>query len=96
MIRSRILAYTWDTTAPADSIERSRKTRTVTFIVTRSGPAALGRWVAERRNVYTDYRRIYGEEPDRLRAIALSVDTNDTGAPAEAFVGRIAFRSAAE
>jgi hypothetical protein len=94
MIRSRILAYTWDTAAPAGTIERSRKTRTVTFVIVRSGPSGLAQWLTERRDVYADYRRVYGEEPDRLPVIALSIDTNDTRAPAEAFFGRIAFHGA--
>jgi hypothetical protein len=93
VIRSRIIAYAWDTTAPAHSIERSRKSGTVTFVIVRSGPVGLAQWLTERRNVHADYRRIYGEEPDPVRALALSIDTNDTRAPAEAFVGPIAFRT---
>src|SRR5262245_3592234 len=92
LIRSRILAYTWDTTAPMNSVERSTKTRTVTFVIVRSGPSALGRWMVERRDVFADYRRVYDEEPEPVRAIALSIDTNDTHAPAEALIGRIAFQ----
>jgi len=33
------------------------------MIVVRSGTADLGRWVRERRNVYEDYRRAFGEAP---------------------------------
>jgi hypothetical protein len=33
------------------------------------------------------------EDPDPVRAVGLSIDTNDTGAHAEAFVGPIAFRT---
>jgi Protein of unknown function (DUF3047) len=65
----------------------------VTFVIVRSGPVGLAQWLTERRNVQADYRRIYGEEPDPVRALALSIDTNDTRAPAEAFVGPIAFRT---
>lgn len=70
------------------SLARSEKTGTVTSIVIRSGPADLGRWVTERRNVLEDYRRIFGEEPG---AIALSIDTNDTHTTAETVVGTIQF-----
>ncbi len=94
LIRSRILAYTWDTTAPAGIMERNRKTRTVTFVIVRSGPSGLAQWLTERRDVSADYRRVYAEEPDRLPVLALSIDTNDTRAPAQAFFGRIAFRGA--
>jgi hypothetical protein len=94
LLRSRIIAYTWDTTAPVNTFEKSPKAGTVTFVIVRSGPAQLAQWLTERRNVYADYRRIYGEEPEPVRAVALSIDTNDTRAPAEAFVGPILFRSA--
>ena len=49
--------------------------------------------MTERRDVSADHRRVYGEAPDRLPAIALSIDTNDTRSRAAAFIGRIAFRS---
>jgi hypothetical protein len=93
LIRSRIIAYTWDTMAPVQAIVPSPKARTVTFVVMRSGSAGLGRWLTERRNVFADHRRIYGEDPVPLGAIALSIDTNDTRSPAEAAIGPIAFRS---
>ena len=51
LLRSRIIGYAWDTTAPAGSTFRSEKTGTVTYIILRSGPAELGRWVEERRDV---------------------------------------------
>jgi Protein of unknown function (DUF3047) len=90
-LRSRILGYVWDTAAPAGTIVRSEKTGTVTYIVIRTGPADLGRWVTERRNVLEDYRRIFGEEPEAPGAIALSIDTNDTHTRAESFMGLIRF-----
>jgi hypothetical protein len=92
LVRSRILAYAWDTTAPANTIERSHKTPTVTFVIVRSGHADLARWFTERRDVRADYRSVYGEEPEPVQAVALSIDTNDTGAPAEAFIGAISFQ----
>jgi hypothetical protein len=81
----------WDTSAPAQTIERSRKTGTVHFFVLRSGPAELNQWLTERRNVYEDYRKVFGEDPEDPRAIALSIDTNDTRSVAEALIGRITF-----
>jgi hypothetical protein len=90
-LRSRIIGYVWDTTAPAGTVARSEKTGTVTYIVIRSGPTDLGRWVRERRNVLEDYRRVFGEEPDAPGAIALSIDTNDTHSTAESYVGLIRF-----
>ena len=91
MIRARLIGYVWDSTAPAQTVEKSRKTGTVHFFVLRSGPVQLNQWLTERRNVYEDYRRVFGEDPEDPRAIALSIDTNDTRSTAEALIGRISF-----
>jgi Protein of unknown function (DUF3047) len=91
MLRSRIIAYAWGTTEPAGAVEPSRKTRTVTFFILRSGVESLGHWVTERRDVVEDYRRVYGEQPESPRAIAISIDTNDTHASAAGLIGSIAF-----
>jgi Protein of unknown function (DUF3047) len=93
MLRARLIGYVWDTSAPAQTIEKSRKTGTVHFFVLRSGPAQLNQWLTERRNVYEDYRKVFGEDPEDPPAIALSIDTNDTRSETEALIGRIVFTS---
>ncbi len=94
LVRTRLIGYVWDAAIPAGSMERSRKTSLVTFFVVRSGSADLGRFIVERRNVYEDYVRAFGEPPPNPGAVAISIDTNDTHATAEAVIGRIAFTSA--
>jgi hypothetical protein len=91
-VRSRIIGYVWDTTAPAGTIARSEKTGTVTYVIVRSGPEGLGQWITERRNVREDFRKIYGEEPDAPAAISVAIDSNDTGSVAESFMGPIVFK----
>jgi hypothetical protein len=94
-VRSRIIGYVWDTTQPAGTVCRSEKTGTVTYVVIRSGPADLGRWITEQRNVRDDFRKIYGEEPDDPAAVSISIDSNDTRSTAESLMGPILFRPAA-
>jgi hypothetical protein len=91
-LRSRIIGYIWDTSAPVGSIFRSEKTSTVQYVVVESGTAKLGQWVAERRNVVDDFKKIYGEEPGNPGAISISIDSDDTKSSAEASVGTILFR----
>ena len=91
LVRSRVIGYVWDASAPAGLVTPSRKTARVTFIVLRSGSEDLGRWVQERRNVAEDYQRIFGEPPDDPRIVTISIDSNDTHSSAEAFVGPIRF-----
>ena len=93
MLRSRIIGYVWDTTAPAGTIVKSQSAGAVTYVVVRSGPADSGRWLTETRNVYDDYKQIYGEEPpEEIRLISLAIDSNDTRSTAEAYAGEIFFR----
>ena len=94
LLRSRLIGYAWDAVAPEGTIVKSPKTATVNFVIVRSGRAELGRWLSERRNVAEDYRRIYGETPDKPGVIALSIDSNDTHTTAESFFGSLAFSGA--
>ena len=90
-VRSRIIGYIWDSTAPAGTICKSQKTSTVTYVVLRSGADELGKWITERRNVVEDFRRIYGEAPDKPTALSLSIDSDDTRSSAESFIGPTMF-----
>jgi Protein of unknown function (DUF3047) len=74
------LLYVWDTTAPVgtevqpDELELFQRV----LIVLRSGPGGLGRWSRERRNVFDDYRRLFGEEPPPIKLIGVESHSNDT------------------
>jgi DUF3047 family protein len=91
-VRSRIIGYIWDTTAPVGSIFKSEKTGTVHYVVMESGRAKLGQWITEQRNVVEDFKKIYGEEPDNPGAVSISIDSDDTRSSAEAFIGTVLFR----
>jgi hypothetical protein len=91
-VRSRIIGYVWDTSAPVGTIVKSEKTGTVTYVVLRTGSAELGKWVTERRNVAEDFRKIYGEEPEPPAAVSIAIDSNDTNSVAESFIGPIVFK----
>jgi hypothetical protein len=92
-VRSRVIGYIWDTTAPAGLTVKSEKTGLVTYIVMRSGEADLGKWLTESRNVCEDYKKIFGEEPaEKMEALSLAIDSDDTKSKAEAFIGDIFFR----
>ncbi len=91
-VRSRIIGYIWDTTAPAGSTIKSQKTGTVTYVVVRSGAADLGKWVTERRNVREDFKKIYGEEPEDPSVLSFGIDSDDVKGTAESYMGTIVFR----
>lgn len=92
LVRSRIIGYIWDTTAPEGTIVRSGKSSLITYVVVRSGTKDLNRWLTESRNVWEDYKRIYGEEPEELGAVSIAIDSDDTNSSAESYMGAILFR----
>jgi hypothetical protein len=90
-LRSRIIGYVWDSTAPAGTICKSEKTPTVTYVILRSGSNNLGKWITERRDVVEDFQRIYGEAPDKPNAVSLAIDSDDTRSRANSFIGPTVF-----
>jgi hypothetical protein len=55
---------------------------TLRNVVVRSGPGAVGRWITERRNLYEDYRRAFGETPaEPVEAFALYTDNDHLKEP---------------
>jgi len=65
----------------------------VTYVVVRSGPTDLGKWLTESRNVLEDYKKIYEEAPtEDVGAISIAIDSNDTNSTAESYFGEILFR----
>src|SRR5258705_6256640 len=92
-VRSRIISYIWDSTAPPGAAFTSEKTGLVTYVVVRAGPAHLRKWLTESRNVLEDYKKIYGEAPaEGGGAVSISIDPNHTRSPPEASFGEILFR----
>ena len=91
-LRSRIIGYIWDTTAPVGSTFKSEKSGTVQYVVVESGPAKLGQCITVQRNVVEDFKKIYGAEPENPGAVSISIDSDDTRSSAEAFVGPLLFR----
>ncbi len=91
--RTRAINYVWSSNQPVGSEWPNAFTGNAKMVAVRGGPAGLGQWVSERRDVKADYRRLFGEEPGEIAAIALMTDTDNTGMRAEAWYGDIWFDS---
>lgn len=87
--RMRAINYVWAARMPKDSIAPSPYTTNSRIVAVESGEEKAGIWVSEERNIHEDYRRIFGEEPPRLGAIAVMTDTDDTQDEATAWYGDI-------
>ena len=89
--RTRAINYVWSSNQSINMHWSSAYTDNVRMIAMQSGQKRLGEWINERRNVRTDYRRLFGEEPGKLNAVAIMTDTDNSGASASAWYGDIWF-----
>jgi hypothetical protein len=80
--RTRALCYVWAGNEPAGSVYPSPRAGTVGTFVLQGGTEHAGQWVREERDYVADYRNFFGEEPEMISAIAIMVDTDDTGSSA--------------
>jgi len=85
------LMYIWENRAPAEAVIPNRHTSRVRMLVAESGRDKVGTWQEVTRNVYEDYRRVFGEEPGPITAIGIMTDTDNTGANVHAYYGDIVF-----
>ncbi|MDP3073210.1 MAG: DUF3047 domain-containing protein [Opitutaceae bacterium] len=84
-LRTRAINYVWAAHEPIGAEFPNPYTKNVMMIVARSGTDEAGRWQREERDVIADYRRCFGEAPTRITAVAVLVDTDNTGREAEAW-----------
>ena len=60
-------------------------------IVLQAGKEKLNQWVTEKRNVYEDYKRLFGKEPPKAGGIAFYINSQHTQSTAESFLDEIYF-----
>jgi hypothetical protein len=93
--RTRSIVYLWDSTAPeglmADAI--SPPFMSVKVVVVRSGPANLGRWITESRNVYEDYKKLFGttDNPPMVSGMRMQINTQHTRTSGECAFADLTF-----
>lgn len=87
--RMRAINYVWAARMPKDSFAPSPYTANNVIVAVESGDEKAGQWVTEERNIYEDYRNIFGEEPPKIGAVAVMTDTDDTKDEVTAWYGDI-------
>lgn len=92
--KTKAIVYIWDTTAPAGLMEDTSPVpfMTVKVVVVRSGQAELGKWINETRNVYDDYKKLFGSEPPAVNAIRLQINSQHTHTSAESYFADVLFK----
>ncbi len=89
---TRALCYVWAADKAVGSSYRSPYLGGVQTVVLQSGNERAGQWVREARDFVADYHRAFGEDPAAVAAIALMVDTDDTGGRATAWYDDVVIR----
>jgi hypothetical protein len=91
----RVLSYIWDSTAPQGATDGNGSYWLVHVfaIVCESGPAQIGKWLAESRNVVVDFKQAFGKPAPEIKGIRLQINSQHTGSAAESYFGEVAFRS---
>lgn len=92
-LRTRAINYVWSAHEPVGTVFPSPYTRNVAMVVLRSGHTEAGAWREEHRDVLADYRNFFGEPPTRISAVAILVDTDNTGQTAEAWFAGLSLES---
>lgn len=82
------LRYVWtNKKVPIEAVVHSpSRPETIRTIVVESGKENSGKWITERRNLIKDFEKAFGYPPqDRIYAIVLFTDNDQTNQPVKAF-----------
>jgi hypothetical protein len=89
--QTRSLVYVWSSHQPVGATWSNAFTSNARVMALRSGTKDAGRWVSEKRDVRADFRQLFGEDIDRIDAVALMTDTDNSGQSAVAWYGDMYF-----
>lgn len=78
------LCYVWGDKDAVGTIGPNPFTDRVRMIVLQRGDARAGEWVSERRDLAADFKAAFGEDAPPVTGLAVSTDTDNTGASVEA------------
>ena len=87
--KTKAINYIWANRLPAGESLPNAYTSNAVMVAVESGNDKAGTWVREERNIYEDYRALFGKEPPDLGAVAIMTDTDNTGEEATAWYGDI-------
>ncbi|MGA9477410.1 MAG: DUF3047 domain-containing protein [Desulfobacterales bacterium] len=93
--KTKAIVYIWDTTAPKGLSEKagSPPFMNIKAVVVQSGGSQTGRWLTETRNVYNDYKKLFGHEPPPVGGIRIQINSQHTSSVAESYFADVVFRS---
>ncbi len=89
--KTRSLVYVWSSNQPVGATWHNAFTSNARVMALRSGTKDAGGWISEKRDIRTDFRRLFGEDISQIDAVALMTDTDNSGQSATAWYGDIYF-----
>jgi hypothetical protein len=89
--QTRAVNYVWSSSQPVGSSWPNAFASNAVMLAVRSGPAQAGQWVNERHDVRADFRRLLGQGIQRVDAVAIMTDTDNSGQRAVAYYSDIFF-----
>lgn len=87
--QTKAINYIWANHLPKGESIPNAYTSNARMVAVESGSELVGQWRNEERDILADYRRLFGEEPGEIGAVAIMTDTDNTGAEATAWYGDI-------
>ena len=83
-LKPECIKYVWSSSLPKGTVTESPYASKTKIVVLRNGTSPLNQWVTEEVNVYEDYKKLFGKEPDEVRAVGILTDADDTSSEAMA------------
>ena len=91
-VNTDVVGYLWESNAKNKGLEgESPAWSKSKVIVLQAGPEKLQQWVEEKRNVYEDYKKLFGKEPPNVGGLSIYINTQHTQGTAESFFDTIYF-----
>lgn len=90
-LTAKIVGYLWENKAPKLTTGVSPAWGKTRLIVLQSGSENIGKWMREKRNVYDDYKALFGKEPPKTSLISIFINSQHTKSRAECYYGEIYF-----
>ncbi|MDU0457249.1 MAG: DUF3047 domain-containing protein [Geobacteraceae bacterium] len=87
--QTRAINYIWANRLQVGQFIPNAYTGNTMMIAVESGTSKAGQWLSETRDIQADYKRVFGESPNEIGAVAIMTDTDNTGGEAIAWYGDI-------
>lgn len=87
--QTKAINYIWANHLEKNTFIANAYTSNTMMVAVESGPEKSGQWQKEKRDIYADFKMLFGSEPGEASAIAIMTDTDNTGGKAIAWYGDI-------